>query len=77
MSCSDKDSCAFSRQEKANMLVSMYNYVQPTIATIISIVIGLDHLTWKKVLAMVLVFSGVWIVNQSRAAAPSIPQKNM
>ena len=29
-------------------LVSMYNYVQPIIATIISIVIGLDHFTWKK-----------------------------
>ncbi len=49
-------------------LVSMYNYVQPIIATIISIVIGLDHFTWKKGLAMVLVFTGVWIVNQSRAA---------
>ena len=52
-------------------LVSMYNYVQPTIATIISIVIGLDHLTWQKILAMALVFSGVWVVNQSRAAVPS------
>ena len=51
-------------------LVSMYNYVQPIIATIISIIIGLDHLTWKKIVAMVLVFSGVWIVNQSRAAVP-------
>ena len=49
-------------------LVSMYNYVQPIIATIISIVIGLDHLTWKKLLAMALVFAGVWIVSQSRAA---------
>ena len=48
-------------------LVSMYNYIQPIIATIISIVIGLDHLNWKKCLAMVLVFTGVWIVNQSRA----------
>ena len=50
-------------------LVSMYNYVQPIIATIISIVIGLDHFTWKKGLAMVLVFTGVWIVSQSRAAS--------
>ena len=50
-------------------LVSMYNYVQPTIATIISIVIGLDRFTWQKGVAMVLVFTGVWIVNQSRAAA--------
>ena len=49
-------------------LVSMYNYVQPIIATLISILIGLDHITWKKLLAMVLVFAGVWIVNQSRAA---------
>ena len=53
-------------------LVSMYNYVQPIIATIISIVIGLDHFTWKKGIAMILVFTGVWIVNQSRAAAPQI-----
>ena len=51
-------------------LVSMYNYVQPIIATLISIMIGLDILTWKKLLAMVLVFAGVWIVNQSRAAMP-------
>jgi drug/metabolite transporter (DMT)-like permease len=51
-------------------LVSMYNYTQPIIATIISIVIGLDCFTWKKMLAMVLVFTGVWIVNQSRAATP-------
>ena len=53
-------------------LVSMYNYVQPIIATIISIIIGLDHFTWKKGVAMVLVFTGVWIVNQSRSAAPQI-----
>ena len=50
-------------------LVSMYNYVQPIIATLISIIIGLDHLTWKKGVAMVLVFAGVWVVNQSRAAS--------
>ena len=55
-------------------VVSMYNYVQPTIATIISIVIGLDKMTWLKVVAMVLVFSGVWIVNQSRAAAPKVSE---
>ena len=56
-------------------LVSMYNYVQPTIATIISIAIGLDHMTWKKIVAMVLVFGGVYIVNQSRAAEPKIHKR--
>ena len=55
-------------------LVSMYNYTQPIIATLISIIIGLDRLTWQKVVAMVLVFTGVWIVNQSRAAAPVQPK---
>ncbi|MBR5911164.1 MAG: DMT family transporter [Bacteroidales bacterium] len=49
-------------------LVSMYNYTQPIIATLISIVIGLDRMTWQKIVAMALVFTGVWIVNQSRAA---------
>lgn len=49
-------------------LVSMYNYVQPIIATVISIIIGLDVMTWQKVAAMVLVFGGVWIVNRSRSA---------
>ena len=56
-------------------LVSMYNYVQPIVATIISIIIGLDHITWKKLVAMVLVFAGVWIVNQSRAATPQPSEK--
>jgi drug/metabolite transporter (DMT)-like permease len=53
----------------------MYNYVQPIIATLISILIGLDYITWKKLLAMVLVFAGVWIVNQSRAATPQPSEK--
>ena len=58
-------------------LVSMYNYIQPIIATIISIIIGLDHMTWKKCLAMILVFTGVWIVNQSRAAAPPVKESEI
>ncbi len=50
-------------------LVSMYNYMQPIIATIVSIIIGIDAITWKKLVAMSLVFIGVLIVNQSRSAA--------
>ena len=49
-------------------LVSMYTYVQPIIAIAISIAIGMDTLTWQKLLATALVFGGVVIVNQSRAA---------
>ncbi len=50
-------------------LVSMYSYSQPIIATVISIIIGMDILTWQKVLAALLVFSGVIIVSRSRSKA--------
>lgn len=48
-------------------LVSMYSYVQPILAVIISISVGLDVITWQKVVAIVFVFTGVAIVNRSRA----------
>ena len=47
-------------------LVSMYSYVQPIIAILISIVIGMDQLTWQKVLAACMVFGGVVIVSYSK-----------
>ena len=50
-------------------LVSMYSYVQPIIAIVISIVIGTDILTWQKVLAAAMVFGGVIIVSYSRSAS--------
>ena len=49
-------------------LVSMYSYVQPIIAIIVSICIGMDTLTWQKVAAAVMVFGGVIIVSYSRSA---------
>ena len=55
-------------------LVSMYGYLQPIIAIAMAIWTGMDRLTATKVLAAALVFTGVWVVNRSRAAA--IPIKN-
>lgn len=49
-------------------LVSMYTYLQPMIAIAISIAIGMDVLTWQKILASILVFGGVIIVSFSRSA---------
>lgn len=49
-------------------LVSMYSYIQPIIAIVISIIIGMDHLTWQKILAAAMVFGGVIIVSYSRSA---------
>lgn len=50
-------------------LVSMYSYVQPIIAIVISICIGMDTLTWQKVVAALMVFGGVAIVSYSRSRA--------
>lgn len=49
-------------------LVSMYSYVQPIIAILISIWVGMDTLNWQKVLAALMVFGGVILVNYSRSA---------
>ena len=49
-------------------LVSMYSYMQPIVATTISIGIGMDTLGPKKVIAAITVFAGVILVNYSRAA---------
>ena len=48
-------------------LVSMYGYLQPIIATTAAIATGMDSLTVTKVLSALLVFAGVYIVNQSKA----------
>lgn len=47
-------------------LVSMYSYVQPIVAIVVSIYVGMDTLSWQKVLAAVTVFAGVIIVSRSR-----------
>ena len=49
-------------------LVSMYSYVQPIIAISVSIWVGMDTLSWQKVLAAGMVFGGVLLVNYSRSA---------
>ena len=50
-------------------LVSMYSYVQPIIAIVISITIGMEVLTWQKVLAAIMVFGGVVVVSYSKSRA--------
>ena len=48
-------------------VISLYGYLQPIIATVMSIAMGMDSLNWQKVLAAILVFTGVMLVNRSRA----------
>ncbi|MBR4755486.1 MAG: EamA family transporter [Bacteroidales bacterium] len=50
-------------------LVSMYTYLQPVIAAVVSIWAGMDVLTWQKLAATVLIVGGVILVSRSRSAA--------
>ena len=59
-----------SQQRIRPTLVSMYGYLQPIIAIAVAIWVGQDRLTLTKVVAALLVFTGVWVVNRSRAATP-------
>lgn len=48
-------------------IVCLYTYLQPLIACVVSIYAGIDHLTWQKTVAAVLVIGGVAVVNSSRS----------
>lgn len=52
-------------------LVGMYNYVQPIVATITGICLGLDTFTPLKGIAIALIFTGVWLVTISKAKSPA------
>ena len=59
----------FGQKRLRPTIVSMYSYLQPIIAALVSIWTGLDVVTWQKVLATVLVVGGVVLVGRSRSAA--------
>lgn len=48
-------------------MVSLYTYLQPVIAAIVSIWNGMDSVTWQKSLATALIVGGVILVSKSRA----------
>ena len=48
-------------------VVAMYNYLQPITAAAIAILWGLDTFNIFKLIAVVMIFSGVMLVNKSRA----------
>lgn len=48
-------------------VVSMYNYMQPTVASIVAIALGMAAFNIQKGIAVVLVFLGVYFVTQSKS----------
>lgn len=51
-------------------LVAMYNYVQPVVSTFAAILWGMDSFNILKLLSVILIFSGVFLVNKSKARNP-------
>lgn len=47
-------------------VVSMYNYVQPIVATVLSVAMGVGTFGVGKVISMAMVFAGVYIVTHAK-----------
>ncbi len=50
-------------------VTAMYNYVQPIVAMAVAIGVGLDRFTPSNAIAVVLVFTGVYLVTRSKSRA--------
>ena len=48
--------------------VAAYNYTQPVIAATVGILLGLDVLTWQKVVAVLFIAAGVWAIARKAPA---------
>jgi drug/metabolite transporter (DMT)-like permease len=57
--------------------LSMYNYMQPVVASIVAIALGLDSFGYQQALAGLLVFAGVYIVTQSKSRAQLEAEKQL
>lgn len=49
--------------------ISMYNNMQPLIASTVAIFMGMDKFTIEKLIAAILIFGGVYLVTQSKSKA--------
>ena len=50
-------------------VAGMYNYVQPLVASIVAVCWGMDTFNLTKILSVVLIFGGVYLVTSSRSRA--------
>ena len=50
-------------------VAGMYNYIQPLIACVVSVCLGMDSFNVTKSLAVVMIFGGVYLVSVSKSKA--------
>jgi drug/metabolite transporter (DMT)-like permease len=58
-------------------LVSMYNYLQPIVSSLLAVFLGMDVFGWVKACAALLVFLGVYIVTKSKSYAQMQAEKHL
>ena len=58
----------YSQRRLPSTVVSSYNYIQPVVTVVASLMMGLAVLQWQHVLAAALIFTGVWLVIHARKA---------
>ena len=56
-------------------VVAIYNYVQPLVAVSVSLAMGIGVVKWSQGLAVVLVFTGVWMVTKSKSRRDIIEER--
>jgi drug/metabolite transporter (DMT)-like permease len=54
----------FALQKLNASVVGFYSYVQPLVAAVIGIIVFHEHLSMIKIIAAILIFSGVYLVNK-------------
>jgi drug/metabolite transporter (DMT)-like permease len=54
----------------------MYNYLQPIVTTILSVIMGLGVFGLKQSIATALVFLGVYIVTQSKTRKQLLEERD-
>ncbi len=56
--------------------LSMYNYLQPIVTTLVAVYMGMGTFGWQKALAAGLIFAGVYVVTQSKSRKQLEMEKN-
>lgn len=60
---------SYAQKKLRPTIIGMYNYLQPIVAGIVAIALGMETFGLMKGLSIVLVFLGVYVVTQSKSKA--------
>lgn len=65
----------FGLQHLSSAVVSYYIYLQPVFATLISLILTHETVTLIQIIACILIFTGVYLVNRTPAGSAPMPNR--